>query len=124
MSRPWTLGELETVQSLARKGTSLALIGGVLSRDRDELALALWALVGRSPRQALARLKRRAGEAEASRVTQLRTSLRRWAAWMRTVHGRRPLALTRREPAVYGDARLTFPNHYPAPAAVETGDVH
>jgi hypothetical protein len=100
MSRLWTLGELQAAQRWARNDCSRALIGAALGRQADELDEALLALVGRTPRQALARLNRRSG-----RTVPLRASLRRWAAWMRTVHGRRPLALTRREPAVYEGVR-------------------
>ena len=123
MSRPWTLGELRAAQRWARGGCSRAVLGAGLGRDADELDEALLALVGRTPRQALARLEQRAA-AGRSRLDQLRTSVRRWAVFMGLVHGRRPLALNRRDPVVYGDQRLAFPNHYPAPRAAEIGEIH
>lgn len=57
MSRPWTLEGLAAVHVLARAGTDLDVIADAVGREPGEVDLALWALVGRSPDQALTRLQ-------------------------------------------------------------------
>lgn len=42
--------------------------------------------------------------------------LRRWLGFLALVHGGGRQMLRRRHPPVFGDARHTFPNHYPAPS--------
>lgn len=59
MTRPWTLEGLAAVHVLARAGTDLDVIADAVGRFRTDVDLALWALVGRSPGQALARLQGR-----------------------------------------------------------------
>lgn len=65
MSRPWTLEGLTAVRVLAATNADQAAIAEAVGRFKAEIDLALWALVGRSPQQAVARLN--AGLAPAAR---------------------------------------------------------
>lgn len=56
MSRAWTIEGLAAVSILARAGIPNRLIGDAVGRMANEVDLALWALVGCSPPQAVARL--------------------------------------------------------------------
>lgn len=56
MSRPWTIEGLAAVRVLAAADCSLGAIADALGRFKAEIDVALWALVGRSPEQAVARL--------------------------------------------------------------------
>jgi hypothetical protein len=56
MSRPWTLPGLAAVYALALAGEGLAEIAEATGRFKGEVDLALWALTGRKPEAALARL--------------------------------------------------------------------
>lgn len=56
MSRPWTLEGLTAVRVLAAANADQAAIAEAVGRFKAEIDLALWALVGRSPQQAVARL--------------------------------------------------------------------
>lgn len=56
MSRPWTLEGLAAVRVLAAGDTDLASIADAVGRFKADVDLALWALVGRSPQQAVDRL--------------------------------------------------------------------
>ncbi|MDP1617311.1 hypothetical protein [Phenylobacterium sp.] len=56
MKRPWTLPGLAAVYTLAMGGEGLDEIAEATGRFKAECDLALWALVGRSPEAALARL--------------------------------------------------------------------
>lgn len=56
MNRPWTLAGLAAVYALALGGEGLDEIAEATGRFKAECDLALWALVGRSPAAALARL--------------------------------------------------------------------
>lgn len=58
ISRPWSLPGLSAVYALAQAGSSLAEIAEAVGRFRVEVDLALWALVGRTPPEALERLNR------------------------------------------------------------------
>lgn len=66
MSRPWTLEGLTAVRVLAAANADQAAIAEAVGRFKAEIDLALWALVGRSPQQAVARLN---VGLDASRVT-------------------------------------------------------
>lgn len=57
MTRPWTLEGLAAVHILARAGTDLDVIADAVGRFKADVDQALWALVGRSPAEALSRLK-------------------------------------------------------------------
>lgn len=56
MSRPWNLEGLLAVRVLAAANAPLGAIGQAVDRLAPEIDQALWALVGRTPEQALARL--------------------------------------------------------------------
>jgi hypothetical protein len=56
MSRPWTLEGLLAARVLAAANVPLINIGVELDRSRGEIDLALYALLGRTPEDALARL--------------------------------------------------------------------
>lgn len=58
ISRPWTLAGLSAVYALSLAGEGLGEIAEATGRFRQECDLALWALVGRTPEQALERLNR------------------------------------------------------------------
>lgn len=56
MSRPWTLEGLMAARVLVAAQAPLTRIGFALDRTAAEVDLALWALVGRTPQEALERL--------------------------------------------------------------------
>lgn len=56
MSRPWTRPGLMALYALAAGGCSLEEMAEAVGRPRGDCDLALWALVGRAPDQALGRL--------------------------------------------------------------------
>jgi hypothetical protein len=43
-------------------------------------------------------------------------ALQRWAGFLWLVHGRSQLRIRQRTPAVFGDQRHRFPDHYPTRA--------
>ena len=59
MSRVWTLEGLMAARVLAAAQAPLARIGFALERSATDVDLALWALVGRTPEEALDRLNGR-----------------------------------------------------------------
>lgn len=56
MSRPWTLWQLACVAVLSGAGAALCDIAETVARPAREIDIALWALIGREPGQALIRL--------------------------------------------------------------------
>jgi L-alanine-DL-glutamate epimerase-like enolase superfamily enzyme len=70
--RPWTTEGLAALYTLAASNADLPAIGQALGRTRAEVDLALWALVGRSVPDAVARLNagRRATPAAAGRMSR------------------------------------------------------
>lgn len=72
MSRPWTLEGLTAVRVLAATNADQAAIAEAVGRFKAEIDLALWALVGRSPQQAVARLNGGATNASAVPVPPAR----------------------------------------------------
>jgi hypothetical protein len=70
MTRPWSEISLAFAYTGAAANVPLGAIAEALNRSPSEVDLALWAMVGRSPAQALARLGGRPGD--------LRAQLLRW----------------------------------------------
>lgn len=56
MSRPWTMDDLAIASVLTAADISLAEIGDGLGRTAGDIDLALWALLGRAPADALKHL--------------------------------------------------------------------
>lgn len=58
-SRPWTLTGLAAVYALSQAGADLDEIAEAVGPLRGDIDLALWALVGRTPPEAIERLNTR-----------------------------------------------------------------
>jgi hypothetical protein len=58
MSRPWTMDDLAIASVLTAADITLVEIGEGLGRNPGDVDLALWALLGRAPSDALAHLNR------------------------------------------------------------------
>lgn len=84
MNRPWTLPGLAAVYALALGGEGPAEIAEATGRFKGEVDLALWALTGRSPQAALARLNAGAHGAAPDLAAQPRSPV--LGAHLREIH--------------------------------------
>lgn len=55
----WTVGALEDLRELNRMSGDLSQMAAVLGATRQDLDQALWMLLGRTPTEALAAMKKR-----------------------------------------------------------------